>query len=99
MTESEAIKNLKDILDECTESEEAVCYVTDVDAPALEMAINALEKQIPKKPRNERSSVPLSRTSVRFVDWYKCGKCNFDLSKQFVCCPYCQSVIDWSDVD
>ena len=63
------------------------------------IAIEALEKQIPKKPRNERSSVPLSRTSVRFVDWYKCGKCNFDLSKQFVCCPYCQSVIDWSDVD
>lgn len=60
---------------------------------------NSMEKQIPKKPRNERSSVPLSRTSVRFVDWYKCGKCNFDLSKQFVCCPYCQSVIDWSDVD
>ena len=68
-------------------------------AEALGIAIQALEKQIPKKPRNERSSVPLSRTSVRFVDWYKCGKCNFDLSKQFVCCPYCQSVIDWSDVD
>lgn len=52
MTEREAIKNLKDILDECTESKEAVCYVTDVDAPALEMAINALEKQIPKKNKN-----------------------------------------------
>ena len=50
MTESEAIKNLKDILSECTESGEAVCYITDVDAPALEMAIKALEKQIPKKP-------------------------------------------------
>ena len=45
MTENEAIKNIKDILDECTESEEAVCYVTYVDAPVLEMAINALEKQ------------------------------------------------------
>ena len=49
MTESKAIKNIKDIFDECTESEETVCYVTGVDAPALEMAINALEKQIPKK--------------------------------------------------
>ena len=45
MTENEAIKQLKDILGECTESEEAVCYITDVDAPALEMAIKALEKQ------------------------------------------------------
>ena len=44
MTESEAIKNLKDILSECTESGEAVCYITDVDAPALEMAIKALEQ-------------------------------------------------------
>ena len=45
MTECEAIKNLKDILSECTESEETVCYVTSADAPALEMAIKALEKQ------------------------------------------------------
>lgn len=45
MTESGAIKNLKDILNECTESEEAVCYVTSADAPALDMAIKALEKQ------------------------------------------------------
>ena len=50
MTESEAIKRLKDILGECTESEVAVCYVTGVDAPALEMAINALEFRTPKKP-------------------------------------------------
>lgn len=46
MTESEAIEVIKDILSECTESEEAVCYVTGVDVPALEIAINALEKQI-----------------------------------------------------
>ena len=50
MTENDAIKVIKDILNECTESEEAVCYVTGVDAPALEMAINALKKQLPKKP-------------------------------------------------
>ena len=50
MTKNEAIKNLKDILGECTESEKAVCYVTSVDAPALGMAINALEERIAKKP-------------------------------------------------
>ena len=38
MTESEAIKNLKATLNERTESEEAVCYVTGVDASALEQA-------------------------------------------------------------
>ena len=96
MTENEAIEEFKQRL-ELIEK----CYRGEVEdyKQALEIGVKALEKQIPKKPRNERSSVPLSRTSVRFVDWYKCGKCNFDLSKQFVCCPYCQSVIDWSDED
>lgn len=42
MTINEAIQNLKEILDECTESEDAVCYITNVDAIALEMSINAL---------------------------------------------------------
>ena len=94
MTEREAITELK------RRAYRTTCYGDKVlEHEENLVAIEALEKQIPKKPRNERSSVPLSRTSVRFVDWYKCGKCNFDLSKQFVCCPYCQSVIDWSDVD
>ena len=94
MTEREAITELK------RRAYRTTCYGNKVlEHEENLVAIEALEKQIAKKPRNERSSVPLSRTSVRFVDWYKCGKCNFDLSKQFVCCPYCQSVIDWSDVD
>ena len=94
MTEREAIAELR------RRAYRTTCYGNKVSEHEENLvAIEALEKQIPKKPRNERSSVPLSRTSVRFVDWYKCGKCNFDLSKQFVCCPYCQSVIDWSDVD
>ena len=62
MTESEAIEVIKDILDECAESGEAVCYVTGVDVPALEMAINALGNQIPKKPIFDfNSSDTLSR--------------------------------------
>lgn len=42
MTINESIQNLKEILDECTESEDAVCYITNVDATALEMSIKAL---------------------------------------------------------
>lgn len=37
------IDTLKGILGEATEDENSVCYVTDVDAPALQSAINALE--------------------------------------------------------
>lgn len=98
MTESEAIEKLKNMrLFMQIEDEKNDCKFTEDDYEANEKAIRALEKQMPMKPRNERRSVPMSSTSVRFVDWYKCGKCNSDLSRQFVCCPYCQSVIDWSD--
>ena len=92
MTENEAIKNIKDILDECTESEEAVCYVTDVDAPALEMAINALEKQMPKKPRfyahNYYCSVCDNLVGNNEFEW-----------KRFKYCDLCGQKLDWSDVE
>ena len=50
MTNQEAIINLKVILSEIIECEESICYVTDIDAEPLRLAIKALEKQIPKKP-------------------------------------------------
>ena len=43
MTREEAISKLKDILEEATETEHAVCYVTSEDAEALSMAIEALK--------------------------------------------------------
>jgi rRNA maturation endonuclease Nob1 len=43
MTEQEAVKKIKDILEEATSYENAVCYVTPNDEMALKMAINALE--------------------------------------------------------
>ena len=39
----EAIINLKVILSEITECEESICYVTDIDAEPLRLAIKALE--------------------------------------------------------
>ena len=90
MTEIEAIKNLKDILDECTESEEAVCYVTDVNAPALEMAIKELEKQIPKKPRfyahNYYCSVCDNLVGNNEFEW-----------QRFKYCDVCGQKLDWGD--
>ena len=50
MTREEAISNLKMILEEVTETDEAICYVTSNDAEALILAIKALELQIPKTP-------------------------------------------------
>ena len=45
MTREEAIEKIRAILEECTEDENAVCYVTSYDADALDMAIKALEKE------------------------------------------------------
>ena len=44
MNKLEAASNLKMILDEATETEEAVCYVTSNDEETLKLAIEALEK-------------------------------------------------------
>lgn len=45
MTHEEAIKKLKDILEEVTETDDSVCYVTSDDMDALKAAIEALEIQ------------------------------------------------------
>ena len=94
MTENDAIKVIKDILNECTESEEAVCYVTGVDAPALEMAINALNKQIPKKP------IEMEPTDKLLNGYYACPVCHGwvgmdEYSNKY--CGCCGQKIDWSD--
>ena len=86
MTESEAIKVIKDILDECAESGEAVCYVTGVDVPALEMAINALGNQIPKKSTKDKY--------VPELDF--CPECGTEVTNCNYC-PLCGQKIDWSE--
>lgn len=40
----EAIKKIKDILEEATETDDSVCYVTSDDADALKAAIKVLEQ-------------------------------------------------------
>lgn len=96
MTENEAIKQLKNILGECTESNEAVCYVTNVDAPVLKIAINALENQIPKKP------IEMKPTDKLLNGYYACPVCHGwvgmdEYSNKY--CGCCGNKIDWSDKD
>lgn len=89
MTNSEAINNL--------ELNRPFAYSELQES--IDIAIDALKKQITKKPINNKHTVRISDTAVKISDWWKCGKCNGDLTRQFVCCPYCQTVIDWSDAD
>ena len=104
MTESETIErlyNMKNKVDVAlinSKYEKGHWLYDDVQriSDTLQMAIKALEKQIPNKPINNKHAVRISDTAVKFVDWWKCGNCNGNLIRQFVCCPYCQTVIDWS---
>lgn len=45
MNREEAIEHIRSILEECTENEDAVCYVTSDNADAFGMAIKALERR------------------------------------------------------
>ena len=44
MTIEDCISKLIEILEEATEDENAVCYVTDVDEPTLKTAISTMRK-------------------------------------------------------
>lgn len=97
MTNEEAIKELK---------EDRALYESDIvktgdGTPegqlmlAIDMAIEALEKQIPKKPKRDKE-YPLGRV---------CPKCSAYLGNvQFMSsiddyCMWCGQALDWSDYE
>ena len=88
MTENEAIKWQKSF------KETYKGFPKDIDA-ACDMAINALEKQIPKKPK--------SITSVENSMYVKCPTCKLTTVLYDGCvmeyCKNCGQAIDWSDTD
>lgn len=100
MTESEAIEKLKNMrLFMQIENENNDCKFTEDDYKANEMAIRALEKQIPKKP-------------IRHAVWedFKCPACGsteirpydteyreYDKDCEFKYCSDCGQKLDWSD--
>ena len=88
MTESEAVEKLKNMrLFMQIEDENNDCKFTEDDYKANEMAIQALEKQTPKKPMFNGNN------------WYRCvNGCEIH-KKQFEkdwYCPNCGQKLDWS---
>lgn len=86
MTYKEAVENLKYLISgECTGNQ--MDFIEEI-----EMTINALEKQIPKKPKKDKE-YPLGRV---------CPKCGAYLGNvQFMAsnydyCRWCGQAIDWS---
>ena len=91
MTREEAVSNLKMILEEVTETDEAVCYVTSDDAEALILAIKALEKQVPKKPIDNIEQ-----------EWFECPTCRrvvvlYHNGKRHHC--ECGQSLKWEDIE
>ena len=89
--EEEAVSNLKMILEEVTETDEAVCYVTSEDAEALILAIKALEKQVPKKPIDNIEQ-----------EWFECPTCRrvvvlYHNGKRHHC--ECGQSLKWEDIE
>ena len=91
MNREEAISNLKMILEEVTETDEAVCYVTSNDAETLILAIKALELQIPKTPIDNIEQ-----------EWFECPTCRrvvvlYHNGKRHHC--RCGQSLKWEDIE
>ena len=89
MTYEEAIKVLRFVLDprEYPNGEKSKCYQYNLGA--INKAIEALEKQIPKKPY-DTVHCPLCKIEVELqpVD-----------AEQVTYCLHCGQAIDWSDIN
>ena len=62
------------------------CKFTEDDYKANEMAIQALEKQIPKKPK-----------TIDRYELYICTHCNKFIKLYKDYCEYCGQKLDWSE--
>ena len=83
---SEALEEIKEILAESTRYTDSVCYVTDNDKEPLEIAIKALEKQIPRK-----TDVKIHNEDTRI------GSVIFQSGTKVHYCPQCRMLVTGSD--
>lgn len=62
-------------------------------ADYIKLAINSLEKQIPKKPVKSENQV------ARYVNTYYCPICNLGITGTNIAkwCYHCGQKLDWSD--
>lgn len=94
MKENEAIEKLKNmrLYMQITDKNND-CKFTKDDYKANEMAIQALEKQIPKKPVKSEKQV------VRYVNTYYCPICNLGITGTNIAkwCYHCGQKLDWND--
>ena len=67
---------------------------------AIELAVEALEKQVPKKPiKTKIATLNKSPEAISWESTYCCPRCESNLASQYKYCPQCGLMIDWSDED
>ena len=97
MDAREAIQRIQDHIDAHSRKERFAVRITE----ALKMAINALEKQIPKKPIKREEFLKGKHT----VTVALCPNCDsliglYNFAKtSFKCCCECGQALNWSDCD
>lgn len=92
MTEQEAIETIN-----IAAAEVEWDYPMDYQV-AFEMAIDALEKHIPKKPT--KTKIATLNKSPEAISWeaiHCCPICKSNLAPQYKYCPQCGLKIDWGD--
>ena len=84
MTNEEVIENLKYLIsDDCTDKQHD--FVKEI-----KIAIEALEKQVPKKAIEKYTDYDGSEAGL-------CPFCNEGVDEEMNFCSYCGQAIDWSD--
>ena len=92
MTNKEAIETIKIAMAEVEWD-----YPMDY-AVAFEAAVDALEKQIPKKPiKTKIATLNKSPEAISWESIHCCPRCESNLAPQYKYCPQCGLEIDWSD--
>ena len=92
MTNEDAIKTINIAMAE-VESDYPMDYTV-----AFETAIDALEKQVQKKPiKTKLATLNKSPEAISWELIHCCPRCESNLAPQYKYCPQCGLKIDWSD--
>lgn len=97
MTAEEAIKTIQVAI-----AEAAWEYIMDSSA-SLKTTIEALEKQVAKKPKSH--TVDVEKLKIGNANWckgttvYRCPNCNGFISRTYDFCYKCGQALDWSETE
>lgn len=100
MTPEEAIKILNDTPVEISSGSKTT---TREYSQMLHSAENALEKQIPKKPKSH--TVDVEKLKIGNANWgkgttvYRCPNCNDFISRTYDFCYKCGQALDWRETE